>query len=161
MDNTNKKKNKQLGLPFGTAQNKLRKNIMFDLVQKLNLDNCFHCKKKITLETFSVEHKIPWLDNNKELYWNLENIRFSHLKCNVGNARTNTLDRTMRQKKRTTLSLEKISNKLANNIWHCCSCKQDLSIEMFTKNKSKQSGLEDYCMTCRANKRNKHKHIGL
>ena len=86
MTNSNKKKTVQLGMSNGKAQHKLRKMIMFKMIQKLGLDICFQCGKKIdTIEKLSIEHKIPWLDskNPKELFFNLENIAFSHLKCNV------------------------------------------------------------------------------
>lgn len=84
---SNKKKMAmQLGMPQGTAAHKLRKAIMFQMIQKLDLDWCFQCGNKIeTIEELSVEHKIPWLDkeNAKELFFDLDNIAFSHLKCNV------------------------------------------------------------------------------
>ena len=40
-------------------------------------------------DTFSIEHKVAWLDseNPVDLYFDLENISFSHLKCNVKNSR--------------------------------------------------------------------------
>ena len=39
-----------------------------------------------TVEGLSIEHKTPWLDreNAKELFWDLDNIAFSHLSCNSG-----------------------------------------------------------------------------
>ena len=35
-------------------------------------------------ETFSIEHKTPWLDSGDPigLYFDLDNISFSHLSCN-------------------------------------------------------------------------------
>jgi|LakMenE18May11ns_1017448.scaffolds.fasta_scaffold8763389_1 hypothetical protein len=32
---------------------------------------------------------------------------------------------------------------------HCCKCKQNLSLESFTKNKSKSDGLQTQCKTCK------------
>ena len=87
---SNQKKTIQLGIPVGTATHKLRKMIMFRMIQKAGLDTCFQCGKKIeTIEELSIEHKIPWLDseNPKELFFDLENIAFSHLKCNVAAVR--------------------------------------------------------------------------
>ena len=75
----------KLGMSIGTAQSRLRKMIMFQMVQKLGLDICFRCGKKIEkIEDLSIEHKIPWLNSNKpkELFWDLSNIAFSHLSCN-------------------------------------------------------------------------------
>lgn len=80
------KKSKQLELPFGTASSRLRKLIIFNLVKKVGENYCFQCSSEIeTVDEFSIEHKIPWLDseNPKELFFSLDNIAFSHLKCNV------------------------------------------------------------------------------
>lgn len=76
-----------LGMPLGTASHKLRKNLLFHFAKKLGVDVCYRCNGKIkTVEEFSIEHKISWLngDNPKALFFDLENnIGFSHLKCNV------------------------------------------------------------------------------
>ena len=86
----NRKKAIQLGMPSGTAANKLKKMIMFKLLQYAGLDTCFQCGRIIkTVEELSIEHKTPWLDseNPKELFFDLNNVAFSHLKCNIGTAR--------------------------------------------------------------------------
>lgn len=90
MTNSNKKKQVQLGIPHGTATHQLRKLIIFRFIKVLGLDNCFQCGHKIAnVDELSIEHKIPWLDseNPKELFFDLDNIAFSHLKCNSGAAR--------------------------------------------------------------------------
>lgn len=63
----------------------------FLLLKKLGKDVCFVCGNSLTRETFSIEHKVPWLhsQNPLELYFNLDNIAFSHIKCNVSNSRGN------------------------------------------------------------------------
>ena len=89
MTNSNKKKNVQLKMSYGKANNNLRKAIMFQMIQKAGLDICFQCGKKIeTINELSIEHKIPWLDSDDpvKLYFDLDNIAFSHLKCNAGAA---------------------------------------------------------------------------
>ena len=86
MNNSNKKKYDLLGVPFGTANNKLRKLILFDLIKKLGYDVCFQCGKKIEYaEELSIEHKIPWQSSDRpiEMFFSLENIGFSHLHCNI------------------------------------------------------------------------------
>lgn len=86
----NKKKSEQLGMAHGTAANKLRKMIMFSLVRETGRDFCYRCKERIeSIDTLSVEHIEPWLDskNPVELYFNLENIAFSHTSCNAAGAR--------------------------------------------------------------------------
>lgn len=84
------KKDEQLGMPHGTAQGKLRKLILFYLIKKLNLNICYRCNKQIETENeLSIEHKEPYLDtdNPVELFFDINNIAFSHLKCNVNAAR--------------------------------------------------------------------------
>ena len=86
MTSTNRRRTIQLGMPHGTAAHRLRKMIMFQMIQKAGLDICFQCGKKIeTIDELSVEHKIAWLDkeNAKELFFDLDNIAFSHLRCNT------------------------------------------------------------------------------
>lgn len=88
-----KKKTEQLGMNPSTAQNRLKKDILFSLIKKLDLHLCYQCKKKInSVEELSIEHKVPWLDsdNPKELFFDLDNIAFSHLKCNISAARKAT-----------------------------------------------------------------------
>lgn len=76
-------KRKQLGMPLGTAQGRLRKLILFDLVQRLGLDICCRCGKKIiSADELSIDHKEPWLHVSVTLFWDLNNIGFSHHACN-------------------------------------------------------------------------------
>lgn len=84
--NSNDKKSEQLGMSYGKAGNILRKNLLFYLAQKSGMDICFQCKKPIkSVDDFSIEHKVPWLDSNNpvELFFSMENIAFSHSKCNI------------------------------------------------------------------------------
>lgn len=77
---------KALGMPRGTAENRLRKAIMFSLVQQAGRDVCYHCNCRIdTVSEFSIEHKEPWENSPRAetLFFSLENIAFSHLVCNV------------------------------------------------------------------------------
>ena len=81
---------RQLGVPYGTARSILNKKIMFSFVQRLGLDTCYRCGKTIEdVDNLSVEHKQAWLHepNARELFFDLENIAFSHHKCNSGSAR--------------------------------------------------------------------------
>jgi hypothetical protein len=87
MNINNTKKNNQLGMPFGTASNRLRKMVLFDLLVQSGKNYCFQCNKLIqSVDELSIEHKIPWLDseNPKLLFFDVCNIAFSHLNCNVG-----------------------------------------------------------------------------
>lgn len=125
-------KDKQLGCTFGGANHRLKKMIMFNMCQRLNEDNCFVCKEKIlTVEEFSIEHKIPWLFNDTDLFWDLSNIAFSHRKCNRPHrtARSNKIERP-------------------DGFNWCSSCLRLLAEELFSKHKSKPKGLKDQCKDC-------------
>ena len=90
MNNANKKKKEQLGMPYGTACGRLRKLLMFQMAQHLEMDICYRCGNKIeTARDLSVEHKIAWLDSDDPvgLFFNMDNIAFSHLSCNASTGR--------------------------------------------------------------------------
>lgn len=81
----NKVYSDRLGISFGTAANRLRKMIMFDLVKRLGLNVCFCCNLKIkSCRELSIEHKKNWRNskNASKLFFDLKNISFSHLSCN-------------------------------------------------------------------------------
>lgn len=82
------KKQSQLGMNPSTASGRLVKDLLFSFVVKFG-NRCFHCGGDLTRETFSIEHKKPWLDSEDpvRLYFDLENIAFSHQSCNRAAAR--------------------------------------------------------------------------
>lgn len=67
----------------------LKKRIWFMLLQEAGRDTCFRCGLPLSEDDFSVDHKEPWLhsENPLELFLNLNNIAFSHQKCNYRCAR--------------------------------------------------------------------------
>jgi len=76
-----------LGMSHGAANNRLRKSLLFKYVKLAGEDVCFRCNKQInSLEEFSIEHKLPWENKEASLFWDLDNIAFSHLTCNCGAA---------------------------------------------------------------------------
>lgn len=83
------KKTQQLGEHHSTAQAKLKKLIMFNFLEKLGKDKCYRCDKLMTVENYSIDHKIPWLDseNPVQLFFDIKNIEFSHFICNIKEAR--------------------------------------------------------------------------
>lgn len=86
----NAKKTEQLGMSFGAAVYHLRKQIMFSLIQQLDRAVCFRCGKVIeNVGEFSIDHKQHWLDSDdpSSLFWDLDNIAFSHQGCNSGHHR--------------------------------------------------------------------------
>ena len=87
------KKRRLLGEPLGTAAHKLRKMLLFSLAGKLELLSCVRCGKAITeITEFSIEHKKPWqsADDPRGAFFDLGNIGFSHLSCNVKEPRPST-----------------------------------------------------------------------
>lgn len=81
--NTNDRKAAQLGMPLGTASHRLRKMVMFNLIKRLEEDQCYRCQRKIrSPEELSIDHKQDWLNVDPDLFWDLDNIAFSHLRCN-------------------------------------------------------------------------------
>lgn len=86
------KKTTQLGMNVSAAQARLTRDILWKLILQTNQTLCFHCNKEMSRETFSIEHKVPWLDseNPRDLFFDLDNISFSHLSCNAAAARKPT-----------------------------------------------------------------------
>jgi hypothetical protein len=87
---SNQKKSEQLGMSFGKASHILRKSIIFNLAKKCGMSNCYQCGEEINdINNFSIEHKEPWLDseNPEELFFDINNIAFSHHSCNISAAR--------------------------------------------------------------------------
>lgn len=89
MRNSNKIKSEQLGMSHSTASGQLRKLIMFQLIEKAGMNKCHRCGEKMELGNFSIEHIENWLhsENPKELFFDLNNIAFSHTSCNYSVAR--------------------------------------------------------------------------
>ena len=136
----------QLGVSQGTAVHRLRKNIMFSFAKRLDEDTCFKCGQKIeTADELSIEHKEPWENRSAELFWDLDNIAFSHLKCNKphtnnggdGNHFKEFLDRT-----------SKTRNAPEGTAW-CGGHRDYLHTDAFHPNPHNASGYASYCKECR------------
>lgn len=84
----NSKKAIQLGMNPSTASGRLVKDTLFNLAIATG-HKCFQCGGELSRETFSIEHKVPWLDSNDPLglYFDQDNIAFSHLICNIKESR--------------------------------------------------------------------------
>ena len=124
-------KMKILGTNPGTANTRLVRTILFTTLQKTNLNICFICDEKIELYVeLTIEHKIPWERNkSKELFWDQENIAFSHAKCNR--------------------AYRKFRRIMPGQNW-CIGCRKAKSANQFTKDKSRSTGLLDRCKPCQS-----------
>lgn len=82
------KKQNQLGMNPSTASGRLVKDLLFKFVVERH-PNCYRCGEALTRETFSIEHKTPWLDSDDPvgLFFDLDNIDFSHIACNIKSRR--------------------------------------------------------------------------
>lgn len=88
MRNPNRKnmQKQQLGLDYGTASSRLRKNLLFHLAVKCGMDDCYRCGEKIeTPEDMHIDHKEYWFNSDDPAgkFFDLENVAFSHAKCNI------------------------------------------------------------------------------
>lgn len=83
------KKKSQLGMNPSTAAARLVKDVLWHLVMQTGMDECCKCGEKMERETFSIEHLKPWLDSDDPvgLFFDIANIGFSHLRCNIADAR--------------------------------------------------------------------------
>lgn len=120
-------------MSYGTAQHRLRKLVLFDLLKRHNENSCFRCGHTIEgADELSIEHKQPWLDASAKLFWDLSNIAFSHLRCN-------------RPNRPSSERWKKIGP--AGTAW-CTRCKNFRTVDIFKKDRTRWNGLSDYCTPC-------------
>lgn len=73
----------QLGMSLGAACNRLRRQVMHMLAVECGRGVCHVCGEPIaTWREFTIEHKMPWENRDPDSFWDLENIAFSHTRCN-------------------------------------------------------------------------------
>jgi hypothetical protein len=129
-------------MSLGTANYRLLRRIVFQMTVETCKDVCYHCGLRIEEKDFSVEHKKPWLHVSADLFWDLDNIAFSHRKCNSGAAR----------------QINKHGTKLRSvgpdgTSW-CTEHRKFLPVEQFGINRHIWNGFQRQCKMCRR-KRNK------
>lgn len=140
MSKSNQRKSDILGMPFGTACNKLRRMVMFSLLVRYRENVCFKCGKLILkADDLSLEHE-AWQSAGASLFWDLDNITFSHVRCNLptGIVRREIVDGTL---------------------W-CSSCKSLHPIALFHKETRQRTGYALLCKKCSNAKRKKVKAQG-
>jgi hypothetical protein len=131
------RKSQQLGLSFSTACGRLEKQIKFSLVKKAGLDTCFHCQRRIeTADELSTEHKQPWQNIDPALFWDLDNIAFSHRRCNyVAGVKGK-------------IPWHSKYDKAPKDMAWCSGHQAFLSVDKFHKNRSTRSGFQNDCIEC-------------
>ena len=83
------KARESLGMSQSTAHRQLTKKLLYAFMLKAGETKCYRCKKPLLFEDFSMDHKEVWRNkpNAYELYFDLDNIAFSHQHCNSGAAK--------------------------------------------------------------------------
>jgi hypothetical protein len=107
------KKSQQLGMNSGTAAHRLRARIMFSLAVAAG-HKCYRCGGELTPETFSIDHKVAWLDSADPvaLFFDIDNIAFSHMSCNYGAKRqVNKIYHTPESRREADLELNRNSKR--------------------------------------------------
>ena len=124
-----------LGMPQGTAMNRLRKMVLFRQLKKYRDNICARCEKEIeNVEQLSIEHVKPWEGRSAELFWDMDNIAFSHLDCN----RQHIYHGGASKRK---IAPEGMS-------W-CVGCKKFEPVGNFNADKARWTGLQHYCRESR------------
>ncbi|VVB52082.1 Uncharacterised protein [uncultured archaeon] len=125
----------QLGMPRGTAANRLRKLVLFDVLKRHDENVCYRCELEIeSADKLSIEHKEPWENVDVSLFWDLSNVAFSHLSCNCAAARRPQTGKP---------DIKRITPP--QGAARCRSHKKFLPAEKFSKNASNWNGLRRDC----------------
>lgn len=131
MGNSNERKAATLGMPYGTANNRLRKMIIFDLLKKSGKNLCARCGLVIEkIDHLSIEHIKPWEGIDPNLFWDLDNVAFSHLSCN--RPHTNSGGAPLRKTG-------------PNGTSWCIGHQKFESVGNFWKDSRQWNGLQQYC----------------
>lgn len=100
----------------------------------------------MSADDLSIEHKAPWLHRDSALFWDLDNIAFSHLACNV-NAAMRKLPPV------GSFTGEGLRQQgPAGTAW-CGAHRGFAPIASFTRNRHRWNGLQEICRSCRSCRR--------
>jgi hypothetical protein len=108
---------------------------MFELLKGRKFSGCcFKCGNRIEIvDDLSIEHKVPWEGTDVKLFWDIDNIAFSHLACN--------------RPHRPSHGLRKVGPK--GTAW-CWGHKLFLPVAQFYPSARHWNGLCDRCIECTA-----------
>jgi hypothetical protein len=143
------KRTQQLGINYGTAVARLDRQLLFIFAKRLKMVDCFRCGKAIeNLNDFTIEHKEPWLDVSVELFWDIENIAFSHHRCNSKATRITESKRIASRINIRKTHAQRALEAPEGKAW-CSGHKGYLENIKFDRNKRNVNGLACYCRECR------------
>src|SRR5688572_19160973 len=121
MSKSKENKTNELGMNPSTANGRLRKIIIFEFAKQLGKDVCHQCGKKIdTIDEFSIEHKEPWMytSDPKKLFFDIDNIAFSHLFCNFSVRRAKYAVDSVTGYRGVVLRTDLTGKKYQARFWH-------------------------------------------
>jgi hypothetical protein len=77
-------KEQQLGDSQGNARNRLQSLLIVDLLNRLKINSCHRCGDAITPDSLSFDHIQQWMSASDPVasFYSMDNIAFSHLRCN-------------------------------------------------------------------------------
>lgn len=124
----------QLGMSHGAAATRLRKLVLFRQLEKHQENVCVKCSGRIlTADDLSLEHIKPWEGRDASLFWDLENVAFSHVVCNLPHVRHGGTFRRI---------------QAPDGMAWCYEHKAFLPIEKFNKKPDRWNGLRFACSDC-------------
>ncbi len=139
------KKSKQLGMNYSTACYRLDRIVLFGLLKELGRLTCFRCGQLITTpQHLSMDHVMPWMGNANNLFWDLNNISWSHRGCNSAAARPAPGNIKKAQQARSK------HDKGPDGMLWCSGHQTYLDGTLFDRNRSSVTGFQYYCRDCRA-----------
>lgn len=143
----------QLGMNYCTAQQRLKKMLLFNMMVAVEMDVCIRCHKKLTVEDFSLDHKEHWLHVDVNLFWDLSNIGFSHNKCNSISKRKVEYNLTLEMRAHLNKIRTDYRVGAPEGTYWCCGHQAHLPQENFGKDKSQANGHHPYCKKCRSERK--------
>ena len=145
------KKSQQLGMNFSTASGRLERMILFRFVNQTGQANCYRCGKVILCYgDLSVEHKIAWQNVDPALFWDLENIAFSHKRCNtLAHRSVRPSDEHIRKMQKGAKNFVKAAP--VGQAW-CSGHRKYHPVKEFAKDKHQVSCYRAHCKKYRATK---------
>lgn len=103
--------------------------MMFHLAEQLELTHCYKCDTLIeSARDMSLDHREPWRKVSAELFWDLDNLAFTHKWCNK-------VDRPARK------------TGPEGQSW-CSKCKTFKDVDQFSKAESRWNKLNHLCREC-------------
>lgn len=140
------RKDEQLGMSHSTASARLKKELMLSMAKKLGMDTCFRCGDPILMASeLSVDHKLPWLGVSNELFWDIDNLAFSHAACNsLDAARRND----MVSASAASVRARTRKGKGPEGTSWCSGHKKYLPVEQFAADSRTKDGFRYYCREC-------------